>query len=203
LAHELVGSKEEGVMPFEVVLDATRSRVMLVTGKGALSTWWFGCGQRRKLEEPRFLDELGGKPDCFGVYASGRLSLRHLGKVSRGKPRRKPELGNPTFRDCRGARGNVALSVMTRVHAPRLYPDPIRASFLAPFWFLLFPDRCISKGVARCVNNSHYDFAAEVLHRVLQNGVVRRRICLRSDLMVASSCYGLKISTRYMKNTTR
>jgi hypothetical protein len=101
-------------MPFEVVLDATRSRVMLVTGKGALSTWWFGCGQRRKLEEPRLLDELGGKPECSGVYASGRLSLRHLGKVSRGKPRRKPELGNPTFRDCRGARGNVALSVMTR-----------------------------------------------------------------------------------------
>jgi hypothetical protein len=41
-------------MPFEVVLDATRLQVMLVTGKGALSTWRSCCGQRRKPEEPRF-----------------------------------------------------------------------------------------------------------------------------------------------------
>jgi len=43
------------------------------------------------------------------VHASERLSLTYLGKASRGKPRRKPELGNPTFRDCRGASGNVAM----------------------------------------------------------------------------------------------
>jgi hypothetical protein len=48
------------------------------------------------------------------VYASARLSFTHPGKASRGKPRRKPESGNPTFRDCRGARGNVTLSLMTR-----------------------------------------------------------------------------------------
>ena len=43
------------------------------------------------------------------MHASERLSLTYLGKASRGKPRRKPELGNPTFRDCRGASGNVAM----------------------------------------------------------------------------------------------
>ena len=84
-------------MPCEVVLDATRLQVMLVTGKGALSTWRSYCGQRRKPEEPRYLDELGGKPEGSGVYASESLSLRPLGKVSRRKPRRKPELGNPTW----------------------------------------------------------------------------------------------------------
>jgi len=59
-------------------------------------------------------DELTGKPEWVGVYASERLNLRRRGKASRGKPRRKPESGNPTFRDCRGARGNAALSLMTR-----------------------------------------------------------------------------------------
>ncbi len=32
-------SDEEGVTPFEVVLNATLARVMLVPGKGALGTW--------------------------------------------------------------------------------------------------------------------------------------------------------------------
>jgi hypothetical protein len=39
-------------MPFEVVLDVTLTRVMLVTGKGALGTWRSWYGQRRKPEEP-------------------------------------------------------------------------------------------------------------------------------------------------------
>ena len=39
-------------MSFEVVLDATRSQVTLVTGKGALGTWRSEHGQRRKSEEP-------------------------------------------------------------------------------------------------------------------------------------------------------
>jgi len=39
-------------MPFEVVLDATLTRVTLVTGKGALGTWQSQYGQRRKSEEP-------------------------------------------------------------------------------------------------------------------------------------------------------
>src|SRR5262249_4214661 len=40
---------------------------------------------------------------------------------------RKPESGNPTFRACRGARGNVILSCQfDTVSAPRLYPDHVR-----------------------------------------------------------------------------
>jgi hypothetical protein len=66
-----------------------------------------------------------GKPAWVGVYVSEHLSFACLGKTSRGKPRSKPESGNPTFRDCRGARGNVTLSFMyDKVRAPRLYPDP-------------------------------------------------------------------------------
>jgi hypothetical protein len=43
---------EEGVMPFEVVLDITLTRVMLVAGKGALGAWRSQYGQRRKSDEP-------------------------------------------------------------------------------------------------------------------------------------------------------
>jgi len=75
------------------------------------------------------------------VHASERLSLTYLGKASRGKPRRKPELGNPTFRDCRGASGNVAMvelgthfasesarlvTLHLQLSAPELYPDHVR-----------------------------------------------------------------------------
>jgi hypothetical protein len=49
----------------------------------------------------------------LGCIASERLSFTRLGKAFRGKPRSKPESGNPTFRDCRGARGNVTLSAIT------------------------------------------------------------------------------------------
>ena len=45
-------SEEEGVMPFEVVLDITLTRVTLVAGKGALGTWRSVYGQRRKSDEP-------------------------------------------------------------------------------------------------------------------------------------------------------
>src|ERR1700757_2886820 len=38
----------------------------------------------------------------LGCIASERLSFTRLGKAFRGKPRSKPESGNPTFRDCRG-----------------------------------------------------------------------------------------------------
>jgi hypothetical protein len=112
-------------MPFEVVLDTTLARVTLVPGKGAVGTWRSEYGQQRKSEEARFQDELGGKPECVGVYASERLSFRHLGKASRGKPRRKPESGKPTFRDCREAGGNVTLSFIAR--CARLgYPNHVR-----------------------------------------------------------------------------
>jgi hypothetical protein len=49
-----------------------------------------------------FQDEPRGKPARVGVYVCERLSFTRLGKASRGKPRPKPESGNPTFRDCRG-----------------------------------------------------------------------------------------------------
>ena len=52
-----------------------------------------------------FRDESRGKPDWVGVNASERLSFARFGKASRGKPRRKPESRNSTFRDCRGGLG--------------------------------------------------------------------------------------------------
>jgi hypothetical protein len=88
-----------------------------------------------------FRDESRGKPDWVGVNASERLSFARFGKVSRGKPRRKPESGNPTFRDCRGASVNVVMVGMcTRLAnrksedgnpppttgATELYPDHVR-----------------------------------------------------------------------------
>src|SRR6201987_3395435 len=60
-----------------------------------------------------FKDELGGKPEWLGVYCERALKLHPSGKAFRGKPRSKPESGNPTFRDCRGPRGNVTLSAIT------------------------------------------------------------------------------------------
>ena len=53
-------------MPFEVVLDATLTRVTLVPGKGALGTWRSPCGQRRQSEEPRVKDESRGQPKWVG-----------------------------------------------------------------------------------------------------------------------------------------
>jgi hypothetical protein len=60
-----------------------------------------------------------------GVYASERLSFMHCGKASWGKPRRKPESGNSTFRDCRGARGNVTCPLLTKCARLGFYPDQI------------------------------------------------------------------------------
>ena len=71
-----------------------------------------------------FKDELGGKPEWGGVHVGEHLSFTCLGKASQGKPGSKPESGNPTFRDCRGARGNVTFVSYYMVRAPRLYPDP-------------------------------------------------------------------------------
>jgi len=54
-------------------------------------------------------DKSRGTPEWVGVNASEHLSFARLGKVSRGKPRRKPESRNSTFRDCRGASVNVVM----------------------------------------------------------------------------------------------
>src|SRR5713101_5480483 len=66
-------------------------------------------------------DELGGKRNSWGVCE--RALKPHLSRKDlSGKARPKPDSGNPTFRDCRGARGNVTLP-FDKVRAPRLYPD--------------------------------------------------------------------------------
>src|SRR5262252_6786455 len=67
-----------------------------------------------------FQDEPRGKPKWVGVHVSERLSSINRGKTSRGKPRSKPESGNPTFRDCRGARGNVTWSLRRGARASAL-----------------------------------------------------------------------------------
>ena len=65
----------------------------------------------------------------LGCIASERLSFTRLGKAFRGKPRSKPESGNPTFRDCRGARGNVTLSAITWCARLGSIPTPGTGSF--------------------------------------------------------------------------
>ena len=77
-------------------------------------------------------DELRGKPTSVGAYAGERLSLTGLGKALQGKPRSKPESGNPTFRDCRGAPGNVTLSFMTK--GARLGSIPTRSRQVSLSW---------------------------------------------------------------------
>jgi hypothetical protein len=67
-----------------------------------------------------FKDELGGKPEWLGVYCERALKLHPSGKAFRGKPRSKPESGNPTFRDCRGARGNVTCQLLHGARASAL-----------------------------------------------------------------------------------
>jgi len=64
------------------------------------------------------------------------LNLLGVGKAGTGKPRSEPDLGNPTVRDRRGARGTMAKGVGLRptpkgvdeppnpnARAPRIYPD--------------------------------------------------------------------------------
>src|ERR1700757_5187469 len=65
----------------------------------------------------------------MGCIASERLSFTRPGKAFRGKPRSKPESGNPTFRDCRGARGNVTLSAITWCARLGSIPTPGTGSF--------------------------------------------------------------------------
>ena len=99
-------------MPFEVVQDTTLSSVTLVTGKGALALGGPSMVNDASRRSHESQDEPRGKPKSVGVYVSERSSFTNLGKTSRGEPRSKPESGNPTFRDCRGARGNVTLSYL-------------------------------------------------------------------------------------------
>ena len=108
-------SDEEGVTPFEVVLDATPGRVTLAPGKGALGTWrsrfWAGPGLRADcVLSLQSRDELVGKPESGGGYVSKHLSLLGGGKTCKGYAR----VANRT-RGIRpsgmttGAAGNVAM----------------------------------------------------------------------------------------------
>ena len=71
-----------------------------------------------------------------GADVSQRLNLITAGKTCTGKPRSEPDSGNPTVRDRRGARGDMAMGVGLRpttkaveeppnpnARAPRIYPD--------------------------------------------------------------------------------
>jgi hypothetical protein len=71
-----------------------------------------------------------------GANVSQRLNLLTVGKACTGEPRSEPDSGNPTVRDRRGARGDMAMGVGLRpttkaveeppnptARAPRIYPD--------------------------------------------------------------------------------
>src|SRR5262249_35354729 len=79
-----------------------------------------------------FQDEPRGKPKWVGVQVSERLSSTNLGKTSRGKPRPKPESGDPTFGDCGGARGNVIWSLRRKARALAL-SRPLGTGSLPPW----------------------------------------------------------------------
>ena len=72
----------------------------------------------------------------LGCIASERLSFTRLGKAFRGKPRSN-ESGNPTFRDCRGARGNVTCqllhgaraSALSRLAPANFQPESLRGDY--------------------------------------------------------------------------
>ena len=77
-----------------------------------------------------------GQPSVSGANASQRLNLLIAGKACTGQPGSEPDSGNPTVRDRRGARGDMAKGVGLRpttkgvdeppnpkVRAPRIYPD--------------------------------------------------------------------------------
>ena len=83
------------------------------TRVGQRGSGYSADAERPSDTEPRLTDSRSSvEPRCkllrAGVDACQRLSLARGGKASRGKPRSEPDSGNPTVRDRRGARGNVA-----------------------------------------------------------------------------------------------
>jgi hypothetical protein len=72
----------------------------------------------------------------WGVW-SERLSSTCLGKTSRGKPRPKPESGNPTFRDCRGGPRKRDLVFVTK--CARLGSIPTPATVEQTGWKRVLP----------------------------------------------------------------
>ena len=127
--------------------DATLAKATPEPGKGALGTWRSQGGPpdaELGKADPRSSDEAGRKPLREGVYVRQRLNLARGGKAAGRKPRSEPDSGNPTVRDRRGARGNVAHggtvtprcateraameTLRLQERAPRFYPDtwPLR-----------------------------------------------------------------------------
>jgi hypothetical protein len=91
----------------------------------------WATGSNRLLET-----SVRGQPSLSGADVSQRLNLLTVGKACTGEPRSEPDSGNPTVRDRRGARGNMAMGVGLRpttkavdeppnpnARAPRIYPD--------------------------------------------------------------------------------
>ena len=70
-----------------------------------------------------FQDELGGKPESVGVYASERLSFTCIGKASRGKAKVKTGIGNSDFPGLQGGPRKRDYVSLDEVRALRLYPD--------------------------------------------------------------------------------
>jgi len=131
-------SDDEGVMPFQVVQDATLTRRShRQSGKGALGTWWFGCGEPGNREQPHFRNErvrqiMVGRGECESAL---KLHQPRKGRHRKCQGQNR-DLGNPTVRDRRGASGNVTMGAGLRprakvleqppdpnVRAPELYPD--------------------------------------------------------------------------------
>ncbi len=77
-------------------------------GSGHLADAGYPSDTEPRKGYPRSSVELVGKPIPVGAYAGQRFNLARIGKVCEGKPRSEPDSGNPTVRDRRGARGNVA-----------------------------------------------------------------------------------------------
>src|SRR5262252_7743319 len=100
-----------------------------------------------------FQDEPRGKPKWVGVHVSERLSSINRGKTSRGKPRSKPESGNPTFRDCRGARGNVTWSLRRGARASAL-SRPFRSNVVR--WCSQDSKASACKADSRECNSPHH-----------------------------------------------
>src|SRR3954452_8797284 len=79
-----------------------------------------------------FVENCGGR----GRARSQPERFDRRGKAAKGQPRSEPDSGNPTVRDRRGARGDMAMGVGLRptakavdeppnpkARAPRIYPD--------------------------------------------------------------------------------
>ena len=86
-------------------------------------------GSRRSHD---FKDELRGKPEWFGVYASERLSLICSWKGLAGKVKVKTGIGKSDLPGLQGGPRKRDFVSHDKVRAPRLYPDRDRLSGADP-----------------------------------------------------------------------